>query len=185
MASVATLIPQQTANIMQYREEIKNLSIETGKSFDDLTRGLYETISAFPGTEDAIGITELAAKTARAGLSTTKEALSLLSATTKAYGDTSLQAQKKVADLAFTAVKLGQTTFPEMASAIQKVTERSSALGVSQEELYSVFGTFTGVTGDAEMAATQMRSALIAISNPTQELQQVFTALGVIWIKCC
>lgn len=179
MASVATLIPQQSGKIAEYKEEIKDLSIETGKSFNDLTRGLYETISAFPGVEDAIGVTAVATKAARAGLSTTKEALDLLSATTKAYGDTSLEAQKKVADLAFTAVKLGQTTFPEMASAIQTVTERSSALGVSQEELFSVFGTFTGVTGDAAMAATQMRSALIAISNPTRELQTIFQKLGV------
>jgi len=180
MASVGTLIPQQTAKLMEYKESIKDLAIETGKSFKDLTRGLYETISAFPGTESAIEVTELAAKTARAGLSTTKEALSLLSATTKAYGDTSLEAQQKVADLAFIAIKLGQTTFPEMASAIQKVTERSAALGVTQEELFSVFGSFTGVTGDAEMAATQMRSALIAISKPTQELKKVLESLGFV-----
>jgi hypothetical protein len=108
LANVGTLIPGQTEQLVKYKDEMKNLSIETGKTFQDLTRGLYETISAFPGTAEATQITELAAKTATAGLSTTKQALDLLSATTKAYGDTSFDAQQKVADLAFTAVKLGQ-----------------------------------------------------------------------------
>jgi TP901 family phage tail tape measure protein len=52
-------------------------------------------------------------------------------------------------------------------------------LGVSQEELFAVFGAMTGVTGDAEQVATQLRSALSSLRNPTQELTEVFKLLGV------
>jgi TP901 family phage tail tape measure protein/lambda family phage tail tape measure protein len=179
LADVGTLIPGQREQLNAYKEDIKDLSVEVGKSFTDLSRGLYEVISAFPGTMQAIEITEVAAKTARAGLSTTKQALDLLSATTKAYGDTSLEAQEKVANLAFGAVKYGQTTFLDLSQAIQVVTPYANQLNISMEEMFATFSTFTGVTGSAEMVATQLRSALVSLLNPTQEMKQVYSQLGV------
>ena len=64
----------------------------------------------------------------------------LLSAVTKGYGDTSAEAVQKAADLSFATVRLGQTTFPELAAAMGKVIPLASTLGVEQEQLFRRHG---------------------------------------------
>ena len=130
---VQTLIPGAKERVKEFQNEILNLSPAVGKTTKDLTDGLYEVISAFGDSADSAKNLELAAKGATAGGATTKDSIALLSAVTKGYGDTSNIAQKKVSDLAFTTVKLGQTSFPELAASIQRVTSQSNTLKISRE----------------------------------------------------
>ena len=64
MANVATLIPGNTARVADLRTEIQGLSIDVGKTTDDLTAGLYETISAFGDTADTVKVLEINARAA-------------------------------------------------------------------------------------------------------------------------
>lgn len=92
---VATLVHGATERIHELQDSVLELSSAVGKTTQDLTDGLYEIISAFGDSAESAKILEVAAKTATAGSATTKEAISLLSAVTKGYGDTTLEAQKK------------------------------------------------------------------------------------------
>ncbi len=179
IANVATLIPNSTERINELREAVTDLSIDTGKPLDDLSDGLYQVVSAFGDNSDTIKRLEIVAKAAKAGVADTTDSLNLLSAVTKAYGDTSSSAMKKVSDLSFLTVKLGQTTFPELASSIQNVTDASQRVGVSQEELFTVFSTLTGVTGGAAEVSTQLKSALLGLETPTKDLSKLYDKLGV------
>lgn len=174
LGQVETLIAGTGSRIYELQDAVTGMAKETGLSFDDLNRGLYETISAFQDGADTVGRFETAAKAAVAGNASVLDSVKLLSAVTKAYGDTSEEAAQKVADLAFETVRLGQTTFKDLANAIQQVTANSARLGVTQEELFSVFSTLTGVTGDAANVSTQFNRALLSLSNPTKELQALF-----------
>lgn len=176
---VATLIPGATARIKELQENVLELSPAVGKTTQDLTEGLYEIISGFGDSADSAKTLTLAAKAAAAGSSTTKEAIALLSAVTKGYGDTSLDAQKKVSDLAFTTLKLGQTSMSELASSIQKTTSSSKELGVTQEELFSVFASGTGVIGGAAEVATKLQAAYTELMKPGDALSEAFEKLGV------
>lgn len=176
---VATLIPGATARIKELQENVLDLSPAVGKTTQDLTDGLYEIISGFGDSADSAKTLTLAAKAAAAGSSTTKEAIALLSAVTKGYGDTSLDAQKKVSDLAFTTLKLGQTSMSELASSIQKTTSSSKELGVTQEELFSVFASGTGVIGGAAEVATKLQAAYTELMKPGDALLEAFEKLGV------
>lgn len=176
---VATLIPGATERIHELQDSVLELSPAVGKTTQDLTEGLYEIISAFGDSADSAKILETAAKTATAGGATTKEAIQMLSAVTKGYGDTSAAAQKKVSDLAFTTLKYGQTSLPELAASIQQVTSSSNDLGVSQEELFASFSSTTGVIGNAAIVATKLKATLTELKNPSKELQEAFQELGV------
>lgn len=184
LAGVQTLLTgtfeENTARIMEFRDAVTEASTDFGVGFMDLTDGLYASISAFQDGEDAIETFNLAVRAGVAGAATTEDAINLLSAVTKAYGTTTVAAQRQVANFAFEAVRLGQTTFPELANAVQVVTDRTSRLGVSQEELFAVMAVLTGVTGDASIVATQLRSALDSILNPTMDLTELFDELGVV-----
>ena len=81
----------------------------------------YQVISAFGDTKEVPKQLEATLKAAKAGGASAFDSLNLLSAVTKGYGDTSFEAMMKVSDLAFQTVKLGQTTFPELASSIGRV----------------------------------------------------------------
>lgn len=178
MANVATLIPNNAERIKELKNNVQDLSIELGKSTEDLSEGLFQVVSAFGDTADSAKRLRIIARAGKAGLATTTESLNLLSAVTKGYGDTSVEALEKVADLAFTTNKLGQTTFPELASSMGKVIPLAAKLGQSQEELFAVFATLTGVTGQAAEVSTQLAALQRAMIKPTTDMANAVQLLG-------
>lgn len=182
MANVATLLDgtkEQVANrIGELGDDVLAVSNKTGVATDELTDGLYQIISAVGDSEDAITQMELAAKAAKAGGAETTDAINLLTAVTKGYNDTSGEAFQKASDLAFETVKLGQTSFPELASSIGKVIPLASALGVEQEELFGSFAALTGVTGSTAEVSTQMKAVISGLMQPTKQMTDALNALG-------
>jgi TP901 family phage tail tape measure protein len=178
MANVGTLIPGQRKRLDGFKQSVLGLSQEVGLSAENLQGGLYQTLSAFGTVEDPFKKLELSAKMSRAGLASVTESLNLVSAVTKGYGDTSDAAAKKVGDMAFQAVKDGQTTFPELAASMGRVVPIAAALKVSQKELFAGFSTLTGVTGNAAEVSTQLASVMAAMSKPSAKMSAVVKKLG-------
>lgn len=179
MANVATLIPGNRERINELKTSVQDLAIETGKSTSDLTDGLYQVVSAFGDTADSAKILGINAKASAAGLASTTDSINLTSAVTKSYGDTSAAAVQQVADLALQTVKLGQTTFPELAASMGRVTPLAAQLNVTQQELFGTMATFTGVTGGAAEVSTQLRGVLQALMAPTEDMSALFGRLGI------
>lgn len=167
MGDVASLLPGNTERIEALRDAVMELGVESGTNLNDVSRGLYQTLSAFGDTADTAKILATNVEAARAGAASVPEAIALTSAVTKAYGDTSAAAVRQVADLGIETVRLGQTTLPELAASIGAVTPLTKALGIEQTELFGVMSTFTGVTGGASEVATQLRGVLQSIMAPT------------------
>lgn len=178
MANVATLIPGNTKRVNELKGAVQSMAMETGKATTDISEGLYQVVSAFGDTADTAKVLEINVKAAAAGVATTTDAINLTSAVTKAYGDTSAEAVQHVADLAFTAVKLGQTTFPELANSIGRVTPLAKELNVTQEELFGVMATATGVTGNAAEVSTQLRGVLQSLLAPTESMNKLIQESG-------
>jgi len=165
--------------ITELKTNVQDLAIATGKSTTVIAEGLYDLVSAFGDSADTAKLLDINVRAASAGLSTVQDAIGLTSAVTKGYGDTSAAAVQKVSDLAFQTVKLGQTTFPELAQSMGRVVPLSKALGVSQEELFSVFATATGVTGKAAEVSTQFRGVLQALMAPSADMLKLYKAHGI------
>lgn len=168
-------IAARTASISS---DVLSISDKTGVATSNLTDGMYQVISAFGDVDDASSILETAAKSAAAGNATTTDSVNLLSAVTKGYGDISAETVQKAADLSFATVRLGQTSFPELASSIGKVVPLASALGVQQEELYGTFATLTGVTGSTAEVATQYKSVLSGLMSPSKSMDAALSKIG-------
>lgn len=178
LANVGTLIPGNTERLKELGESVKSLSLETGQSTQDLTGGLYNLVSAFGESADSAAQLDNVAKTAAAGLSTTTEAINLISAVTKGFGDTSLEAQKKVSDLALVTVREGQTTFGELASAIGRTTGSSNELKISQEELFASFAALTGNIGNTAEVSTSLSAINAALIKGSPILDKAIKDLG-------
>lgn len=169
MANVATLIPGNTARVKELSTGVRGLAVDMGTSTADMTEGLYNVVSAFGDSSQSMSLLEINAKAAKAGMAETTDAINLTSAVTKGYGDTSEEAVQKASDLALLTVRMGQTTFPELAGSIGQVIPMAQNLGVAQEELFAGMATFTGVTGSASEVATQMRAAMQGLLAPTTD----------------
>jgi TP901 family phage tail tape measure protein len=179
MANVGSLIPGNTARVLELKGAVQQMAEQTGKSTGELADGMYEMIGAFGDSSDSIARLRTATDLASAGLADTKDAMALIAAETRAYGDTSSETAAKVADLATMAVNLGQTTLPELAAAMPRVTALSSQMGVSFEEMNTIMATFTGVTGNAAEVGTQMRGMLQALAAPSEDMKVLFAEWGV------
>ena len=182
MSNIATLLDGDTATvnkrIAEMGDDIMGVAKKTGLATDDLSNGMYQIVSALGDSADATSQLEVAAKAAKAGGATTVDAINLLSAVTKGYGDTSGEAWSKASDLAFQTVKLGQTSFPELAASMGKVVPIASALNISQEELFGSFATLTGVTGSTAEVSTQLKSVFSGLMTPSTALSAKISELG-------
>ena len=182
LANVSTLLTGTEAEISartaEIGKDILKVSNDTGVETANLTDGMYQVISAFGDSADAMSILETSAKAAAAGNATTTDSVNLLSAVMNGYNDVSAESAQKVADLSFATVRLGQTSFSELASSIGKVVPLSSALGIQQEELYGVFATLTGVTGSTAEVATQYKAVLSGLMTPSKSMSASLKKLG-------
>ena len=182
LANVSTLLTGTEAEISartaEIGKDILKVSNDTGVETANLTDGMYQVISAFGDSKDAMGILETSAKAAAAGNATTTDSVNLLSAVMKGYNDVSEESAQKAADLSFATVRLGQTSFSELASSIGKVVPLSSALNIQQEELYGVFATLTGVTGSTAEVATQYKAVLSGLMTPSKDMAASLKKLG-------
>lgn len=164
--------------VAELKGNIQTMAVEVGKNTTDLADGLYQVVSAFGDTADTAAILKINAQAAAAGLATTTDAINLTSAVTKGFGDTSAAAVQHTSDLAFQTVKLGQTTFPELAASMGRVVPIAASLGVKQEELFGVMATATGVTGSAAEVSTQLRGVLQSLMAPTDSMNELLESLG-------
>lgn len=177
MANVASLglAPER---VLELKKNVQGMAISAGKDTASVASGLYDVVSAFGDSADTAMILDTNVRAAAAGLADVSDSVSLTSAVTKGYGDISAAANKKVADMAFQTVKLGQTTFPELASSMGRVVPIAASLGVKQEELFGVMATATGVTGSAAEVSTQLRGVLQSLMAPTADTAKLIEDLG-------
>lgn len=182
LANISTLLTGSEEEIAKRSakigEQVLDISNRTGVATSDLTDGMYQVISAFGDSKEAAAQLEVAAKAAAAGNATTTDSINLLSAVTKGYGDTSAEAVQKAADLAFATVRLGQTSFPELAAGMGKVIPLASTLGVKQEDLFGAMATLTGVTGSTAEVVTQMKAAMQGFLSPSKDMQEALKSMG-------
>lgn len=178
MATISTMIPGQTERLYELKGAIQDISIDVAKDTSEIANATYGVISAYGDAADTMDKVAINAKAATAGVATTDDALNLSSAVMKAFGDTSAKANEQVMDLAFGTLKLGQTSFADLASSIGKVTPLVVELGQSQEEMFAVYAAATGVTGNAAEVTTQYRGILQALMAPTESMTTLMSSMG-------
>jgi TP901 family phage tail tape measure protein len=182
MSQVGTLLnetgAQGKARLSELSDQIMSISQESGAPLSELTAGMYQVISAFGDTASAAEQLEIADKAAAAGNSTVADSVNLLSAVMKGYGDTSTIMEQKVSDLALQTVKLGKTTYPELAASMSGVTSSAKLMGVSVQELFATQATLAVSLGGASQVSTDMASALKALMAPSTQMKSALKNLG-------
>lgn len=174
LANVSSLIGGDQLRTRELAADVQRMALEFGKGTSEINKGLYDLIGTLGDSKDVTQQLSLAMKLGAAGAGTTADGLAVLTAVTKAYGDTSIGAMQTVADLASQTVNLGKITLPELAASIGQVTPLSSQLGISMQEVAAQVATLTGVTGSGAEVMTQISSAMRSVIDRSKPMQAAF-----------
>lgn len=151
-------------------DSMRKLARDTGTELGDLTAGYYDLVSAGIKTADAQNVLTQANTLGIGALSSTAEAVDLLTTAINTYGGDATKAAAYT-DIFAKAVERGKVTASEIASSFANVGPLAASLGVDVAELGAGYARLTAGGTKAGEAATQMASALTALLKKTPGLE--------------
>ncbi len=172
MAKVGTIADTDLVPMEKLRQEIINLSNETGKSANDLAEDVYNAISAGQSTADAVGFVESATKLATAGFAESGQAVDVLSTILNAYG---MEASKvtDVSDMLIQIQNKGKTTVAELSSSMGKIIPTANANNVALEQLGAGYATLTSKGIATAEATTYMNGMLNELGKSGSQTDKI------------
>jgi len=177
MREVNTMMLLNEDEFKDFSKEIQNLAKDMGVNAVGAAKALYQAISAGVPKENAVDFLTVATKAAIGGVTDTIVAVDGLTTVINAFGMPMSKAEH-VADLMFTTVKGGKTTFEELSASMFNVAPIAAASGVSFEEVSAALAAMTAQGVPTAQATTQLRQAMVALQKPTADMQKVIAELG-------
>lgn len=181
MANVATLVDTTVVSMEGLTDSVLEMTSEVLKSADDLSAGLYQVFSAgVTDSAEAMEVLRVSAIAATAGLSTTLTSVDAITTVLNAYGLEASEATE-ISDLMFQTVKLGKTTFDQLAVAIGTVISPAASVGIELDELFASLATLTKGGINTMRATTALRATLLSVIKPGDEAKKAAKRLGLEW----
>lgn len=178
MAEVSTLIAGSTDKDMAgMTQQVRDFSLETGKLTDEIVPALYQSISASVPKETVFDFLKVANMAATGGVTELETAVDGITSVINAYGTENLSAAQ-ASDQMFTAVKLGKTTFGELASSLFNVIPTAVNAGVSFGDITAAIATMTASGTPTSVATTQMRQALVELADSGSQVGETFQEIA-------
>lgn len=178
MTNVATIVDTSTENMEEMGKKVKEIAKKVPVDIKDLTTALYNVRSAGISAGDAMKVLETSGKLAVAGLSTTEEAVDLLTSAINVYGDESHDAEQ-LADILFNTVKAGKTTVAELAQGFGKVAAIAKETGIGIEDLSAATAVLTTGGLKAAEAQTALKAMIANVLKPTADATEAAKKLGI------
>ena len=178
LAEVSTISDVTSAQLQGLEEEVLALASAHGQSSVEITRGLYQTISAgVTDASDALKVLTASQELATAGLASTAATVDLLTSTINAYG-LEIEDAGRISDTFFTGVRLGKTTIGELASSLGQVLPIAASLKVPLEDVVGLVAAITARGVSTSEAVTQVRAALVALLKRSEDVDEVLRSVG-------
>jgi TP901 family phage tail tape measure protein len=165
MRNVSTMLDNPEQFLPNFRQGIKDMSVEFGKAKADLAAGLFDILSATIPPELAMQRLAAATKLAAAGNAEVAASVSVLNTLMETYGDSFTDAAD-AADFLFAINKRGRTTLPELAQNLGRIIAVSKAAGTSLEDMGASTALLTRATGGTELALTALQAISATFLKP-------------------
>lgn len=177
MREVNTMLLLTSDNFKALSRDVLQLSKDIGVNATEMAKALYQAISAGIPLVDVLEFMAIATKAAIGGVTDLTTSVDGLTSIINAFKMPMASAQR-VADVMFTTVKRGKTTFDELSAAIFNVAPMAAAIGIKFEEIAAALATMTKQGIPTKIATTSLRQALVALSKPTIDMIKVIEELG-------
>lgn len=176
---IATLIGQPADNLRDFQAQILQYSERSTASLEQITNATYGAISAGVDYADSLELIAAAETLSIAGKADLGETTAALVSTLNAFGAEASEAGA-YADTFFTAVKLGQTTIPELSASIGKLAPLAQAAGLTFDEMAAAIATVTASTGmGTAETITGLRAAISSIIGPSKQASDLAAEMGI------
>jgi TP901 family phage tail tape measure protein len=182
-ANVTTLLNQAADDpaILRIREDILDLAGPLG-SATELTKGLYQAISAGQKPAKAVEFVAQAAMFAQGALADMSSSVKLLTGFLNSYELESFEVTR-VSDIMFQVIKDGVTTGQELASSLSSVIPTAAQMGISIEEIGAAMATMTKFTLSTQEATVALNQTLLSILKPTDQAAALAEKMGLNFSK--
>jgi len=171
MAKVQSIAQVGTDEYNQMSDGIRNVAVQMGYSTGEIAEATYQAISASVNASEAVGFVADASKLARAGFTETTSAVDVLTTAINAYGKEA-NTTKHIADDLITTQNLGKTTVNELAQSLGTVIPTASALGVSLDQLSSMYVLMTKQGINTANATTYIRAMMNELSDSSKDVSK-------------
>ena len=174
MNEVMTLLPDAGEEAFgDLSKQVKDFSKEFGVLPDKAIPSLYSALSAGVPKDNVFEFMEIAQKAAKGGVTELETAVDALSSVVNAYGSEAITATES-SDLLLTAVRLGKTTFEELASEVYKVAPIAASVGVPFENLTASIAVLTSQGVPTAQSATMLKGALAELAKEGTKADTAF-----------
>lgn len=177
MREVNTMMGLGQDEFESMSKDVLQLAKDIGVNAVESTKALYQAISAGVPKENVLTFLEIATKAAIGGVTDTETAVDGLTTVLNAFKIPMEDAQK-VADIMFTTVKGGKTTFEELSAKMFNVAPIASSMGIAFEEVSAAIATMTKQGFPTAQATTAIRQAMVALQKPTEEMSKAIKDMG-------
>jgi len=178
VAKVSTIADADVFTNSELENGIIALSNLTGKTTEEMSEALYETISAGVNTAESFQFLFDASKTARGGFTGVTDSVDTLTSVLNAY-EMETKNTMRISDQLFVMQNFGKTTIGQMGTEIGRVAPLASKLNVSTNELFSSLAVLTKNGIKSNEAITGMKAALSNIIKPTAEAEEAARRIGL------
>jgi len=173
LAEIRTISQGLGFDQKELRKQLLLTSAEFGTSAAQQAQAFYQVISA--GITDATKANETlvaANKLAIGGLTSTAEAIDIITSAVNAFQGQNLSATR-AADILFGTVRLGKTRVDELASSLGQVLPTAAALGVSFEDVSAGLAQLTTRGVSTSEAVTQLNAILTAVLKKQDQAKKL------------
>lgn len=163
-ASVRTITNESTEGINDMEQAVIDMTQTIPIGATEGAEALYQIVSAGYDGAEGLQLLEVSARAAVGGITDTATAADGITTILNSYGKEASEASY-ISDVLFTTVRLGKTTFGELAASISNIAPLAASSGISFEEISASIATLTKQGVPTAQAITQIRSAVLATTE--------------------
>lgn len=178
MNEVFTLIPDASDKAKdQMIDDVKELSRQMGVLPEQVVPALYQALSAGVPPENVFEFLRTAQKGAIGGVTDLLTSVDGLTTVVNAFAAQDLDAAD-AADIFFTTVKAGKTTFAELSRSMFNVAPQAASVGLRFQEVAAALATLTTQGTPTKVASTYIRGALNELTKEGTDAADTFKRLS-------
>lgn len=179
IAEVSTIMGQDFQDaIIGLKAGVESLSLSFGKNTSDMSKGLYDIMSAAFSAKEAIALLGSATKAAIAGIADVRESVDIFTTVLNTYGMSAYEATW-VSDMLFQSVVRGKFQFQELESALGYVVPIAAQAGIAFDELMAALSTATRHGLHLDMASRGLAMAIQNVINPSEGAAKAARKYGI------
>ena len=172
VAKVGTVADLQSVPLEKLRDDMLQLSTETGRGAGEIADATYQAISASVDTADAVSFVGTSVGLAKAGFLETADAVDVLTTIINAYGLEASDAGR-LSDILIQTQNDGKTTVNELSQSMGKVIPLASAYGVNIENLAASYAQLTKNGVATAQAGTYLKSMLNELGDSGSDVGEI------------